>query len=334
MDLVASVVIPFIKSVIIVVGLLVGFAYTTWFERKVVARFTMRYGPNRAGPFGLLQPVADGIKAIFKEEIIPSKADKVLYFIAPGLSMATALLAFAVVPVGRPVHLFGREITLHLADVNVGVLYLMAVAGLASYGVILGGWSSNNKYSLMGALRTAAKMISYELPMGLALISILLMVGDLSLVKIVEYQSTLPLIVLQPVAFIIYLICSFAEAGRTPFDLPETENELVSGFATEYGGIKFPLFFMAEYIHMITASAIVTTLFLGGWQGPFAHLHPLIPLFWFFVKTVFMIFLFIWVRSSLPRVRYDKLMKFCWKFLAPLALINLAVTAVVVVLVT
>jgi len=164
------------------------------------------------------------------------------------------------------------------------------------------------------------------------LISVLLLVGDLSLVKIVEYQSPLPLIVLQPVAFIIYLICSFAEAGRTPFDLPETENELVSGYATEYGGIKFPLFFMAEYIHMITASAIVATLFLGGWQGPLAHLHPLIPPFWFFAKTVFMIFVFVWVRASLPRVRYDKLMKFCWKFLAPLALVNLAVTAVVVAL--
>jgi NADH-quinone oxidoreductase subunit H len=168
--------------------------------------------------------------------------------------------------------------------------------------------------------------------MGLALISILLMVGDLSLVRIVEYQGTLPLIVLQPVAFIIYLICSFAEASRSPFDLPETENELVAGFATEYGGIKFPLFFMAEYIHMITASAIVTTLFLGGWQGPFADLHPLIPPFWFFAKTVFMIFIFVWVRSSTPRVRYDKLMKFCWKFLAPLALVNLVATAIVVVL--
>jgi NADH-quinone oxidoreductase subunit H len=248
--------------------------------------------------------------------------------------MATALLAFAVVPVGRPIHVFGREISLYLADVNIGVLYLMATAGLATYGVVLGGWSSNNKYSLLGALRTAAQMISYELPMGLALISILLLVGDLSLVRIVEYQSPLPLIVLQPVAFIIYLICSFAEAGRTPFDLPETENELVAGFATEYGGIKFPLFFMAEYIHMITASAVIATLFLGGWQGPFADRHPLIPLFWFFAKTIFMIFLFIWVRSSLPRVRYDKLMKFCWKFLAPLALINLAVTAIAIALLT
>jgi len=332
MDLIASIVISFIKSIIIVLGLLVGFAYTTWFERKVCARFQIRYGPNRAGPFGLLQPVADAVKAIFKEEIIPAKADKVLYFIAPGLSMAAALLAFAVVPVGRPIHLFGRDIPLYLADVNIGVLYLMAVAGLATYGVVLGGWSSNNKYSLLGALRTAAQMISYELPMGLALLSILLLAGNLSLVRIVEYQGTLPLIVLQPVAFIIYLICSFAEAGRTPFDLPETENELVAGYATEYGGIKFPLFFMAEYIHTITASAVITTLFLGGWQGPFADLHPLIPPFWFFVKTVFMIFVFVWVRSSTPRVRYDQLMKFCWKFLAPLALINLAVTAIAVAL--
>jgi len=334
MDLIASIVISFIKSIIIVLGLLVGFAYTTWFERKVCARFQIRYGPNRAGPFGLLQPVADAVKAIFKEEIIPAKADKVLYFIAPGLSMAVALLAFAVVPVGRPIHLFGRDIPLYLADVNIGVLYLMAVAGLATYGVVLGGWSSNNKYSLLGALRTTAQMISYELPMGLALLSILLLAGNLSLVRIVEYQGTLPLIVLQPVAFIIYLICSFAEAGRTPFDLPETENELVAGYATEYGGIKFPLFFMAEYIHTITASAVITTLFLGGWQGPFADLHPLIPPFWFFAKTVFMIFVFVWVRSSLPRVRYDQLMKFCWKFLAPLALVNLAVTAAVVALLT
>jgi len=330
MDLIANIVIPLIKSVIIVVGLLIGFAYTTWFERKVCARFQIRYGPNRAGPFGLLQPMADAIKAIFKEEIIPAKADKVLYVIAPGLSMATALLAFAVVPVGRPIHLFGREIPLYIADVNIGVLYLLAVAGLATYGIVLGGWSSNNKYSLLGALRTAAQMISYELPMGLALISVLLLVGSLSLVRIVEYQCTLPLIVLQPVAFIIYLICSFAEAGRSPFDLPETENELVAGYATEYGGIKFPLFFMAEYIHMITASAVITTLFLGGWQGPFADLHPLVPPFWFFVKTIFMIFLFVWVRASLPRVRYDQLMKFCWKFLAPLALVNLTVTAIVV----
>ena len=332
MDLVENIIIPLIKSIIIVVGLLVVFAYTTWFERKLAARFTMRYGPNRAGPFGLLQPVADGIKAMFKEEIIPSGADKVLYFIAPGLSIATAILAFAVVPLGRPIHLLGREIPLHLADVNVGVLYLMAVAGLATYGVVLGGWSSNNKYSLMGALRTTAKMISYELPMGLSLISVLLLVGDLSLVRIVEYQRTLPLIVLQPVAFCIYLICSFAEAGRTPFDLPETENELVSGYATEYGGIKFPLFYMAEYIHMITASAVITTLFLGGWQGPFGDLHSLIPFLWFFVKSVFVLFVFVWVRASLPRVRYDKLMKFCWKFLAPLALVNLVVTAVVVAL--
>jgi NADH-quinone oxidoreductase subunit H len=332
MDLIASIVIPFIKSIIVVAGLLVGFAYTTWFERKVCARFQIRYGPNRVGPFGLLQPVADAVKAIFKEEIIPAKADKVLYLIAPGLSMATALLAFAVVPVGRAIRLFGHEIPLYLADVNIGVLYLIAVAGLATYGVILGGWSSNNKYSLLGALRTAAQMISYELPMGLALLSVLLLVGSLSLVRIVEYQRSLPLIVLQPVAFIIYLICSFAEAGRSPFDLPETENELVSGYATEYGGIKFPLFFMAEYIHMITASAVIATLFLGGWQGPLADLHPLIPMFWFFIKTVFMVFVFIWVRASLPRVRYDKLMKFCWKFLAPLALINLMVTAVAVAL--
>jgi len=293
-----------------------------------------RYGPNRVGPFGILQPLADGLKFILKEELVPQGANRLLFRLAPAISAMPAMLAVAVIPFGYTAVIAGREIPLSLADLDIGILYILALGGLAVYGVILGGWASNSKYSLLGALRASAQMISYELPMDLALIRVLLLVGDLSLVRIVEYQGTLPLILLQPVAFIIYLICSFAEAGRTPFDLPETENELVSGFATEYGGIKFAIFFMAEYINMIVVSAVTATLFLGGWQWPafLADLHPIIAVGLFFAKTVFVLFLFVWIRASLPRVRYDKLMQFCWKFLFPLALVNLAVTAVVVAL--
>jgi NADH-quinone oxidoreductase subunit H len=342
MDWIANLLIPLIKSVIVVIGLLVGFAYMTWAERKLCARFQLRYGPNRAGPFGLLQPVADAFKAIFKEELIFGQVhSKVIYVIAPGISLAAALLAFAVVPVGPTIHsfqMFGFQVPdLSLsvaADVNIGVLYLFAIAGLGTYGIVLGGWSSNNKYSLLGALRTTAQVISYELPMGLAIVSVLLLTESLSMVEIVEKQAILPFVVLQPVAALIYLICGLAETNRSPFDLPETENELVSGFATEYGGIKFAVFFMAEYINMIVVSAVTATLFLGGWQWPafLADLHPIIAVGLFFAKTAFVLFLFVWIRASLPRVRYDKLMKFCWKFLFPLALVNLAVTAVVVAL--
>ncbi len=333
MDWIQTVLIPLITSVVVVLGLLTAFAYMTLIERKLVGRFQIRYGPNRAGPFGLLQPIADAFKAIFKEEIIPSEVDKPVYLMAPALSMICALIAFAVVPVAYPFRLFGYEIRPFVADVNVGVLYLLAVAGIATYGIVLAGWSSNNKYSLLGALRTAAQMISYEVPMGLALVSLLLITGSLSLVHIVEYQSGARwLVFLQPVGFLIYFICGMAEVNRSPFDLPETENELVSGFATEYGGLKFAIFFMAEYINMITISAVSATLFLGGWQGPFATASPLIAFLWFALKTALMLFMFVWIRASLPRVRYDKMMRFCWKFLLPLSLLNLAVTAVVVVL--
>ncbi|MGQ9458067.1 MAG: NADH-quinone oxidoreductase subunit NuoH [Anaerolineae bacterium] len=333
MDWVDTLLIPAIQSLVVIVGLLLfGYAYMTWVERKVAGRFTLRYGPNRAGPFGLLQPIADAFKVIFKEEIIPSEVDKPIYIMAPGLAVFAALSAFAVVPLGTSFTLFGREIRLYIADVNVGLLYLIAVAIVGIYGIILGGWASNNNFSLLGALRTSAQVIAYEIPMGLALVSLVTITGSLSLVDIVEFQQRVPLIVLQPLGFLIYFICALAEANRSPFDLPETENELVSGYATEYGGIKFGLFFMAEYVNMVVISCIATALFLGGGQWPFAHPHPLVSLAVFVAKAAVLIFLFLWVRASLPRVRYDKFMKFNWTFLLPLALANLAVTAVGVVL--
>jgi NADH-quinone oxidoreductase subunit H len=319
----------------VVLALLVAGAYMTWGERKICARFQVRYGPNRAGPFGILQPLADAVKAIFKEEIVPNHVDRVIYVLGPGISFAAVLVTFAVIPFGPEVSLFGRRVGLWIGDVNVGLLYLLAIAGLGSYGVVLGGWSSNNKYSLLGALRAAAQMISYELPMGLALLAVVLITGSLNVRQIVEVQGNWPFIALQPIGFLLFLIAILAESNRSPFDLPETENELVSGFMTEYGGIKFALYFIAEYTAMVVNAAIVATLFLGGWKWPaiVSDLHPLAGVGLFLIKVLFGLFLFVWIRASVPRVRYDKFMRFCWKFMVPLALVNLAVTAVVVALV-
>ncbi len=338
MDWLETLGIPLIKSLVLIVALLTAFAYMTYYERKVLARFQVRYGPNRAGPFGLLQPIADAVKAIFKEEIIPSRADKWIYLAAPILALIPALIAFAVIPIGPDLQLFGREISLYIADVNIGFLYILAVASIGTYGVILAGWSSNNNYSILGALRTAAQMVSYELPMGIILVSIVLTtslasgVGSLSLVELVESPRPIWLWIWLWIAFPIFFICMLAETNRSPFDLPETENELVAGFQTEYGGIKFALFFMAEYIHMITASAIMATVFFGGWQGPFVDQIPLLGIGYFVLKIILILFLFLWVRASVPRVRYDQLMSFCWKFLLPLSLLYLVITAVVVAL--
>jgi len=334
MDWVADFWIPVIKAVVVVVALLLGGAYMTWGERKVCARFQVRYGPNRAGPFGILQPLADAVKAIFKEEIIPSQVDKVIYVMGPGISFAAVLITFAVIPFGPEVSLFGQRVGLWIGDVSVGLLFLLAIAGLGSYGIVLGGWSSNNKYSLLGALRAAAQMISYELPLGIALLSVVLIVGSLNLNRIVEFQGGWPLVALQPLGFLLFFIAILAESNRSPFDLPETENELVSGFMTEYGGIKFALYFIAEYTAMVVNSAIVATIFLGGWKWPalLSDLHPLVGVGLFLAKVLFVLFLFVWIRASVPRVRYDKFMRFCWKFMVPLAFANLAVTAVVVAL--
>ena len=332
MDWVAVLWIPLIKAIVVVLVLLICGAYMTVGERKICARFHGRYGPNRAGPFGIFQPLADAVKAIFKEEIIPGHVDKVIYLMGPGISFAAVLITFAVIPFGPEVDLFGQQVGLWIGDVNVGLLFLLAIAGLGSYGVVLGGWSSNNKYSLLGALRAAAQMISYELPMGLALLSVVLIVGSLSLNKIIEFQAGWPMIVLQPIGFLLFLIAILAEGNRSPFDLPETENELVSGFMTEYGGIKFALYFIAEYTAMVVNSAIVATIFLGGWKWPMflSDLHPLVGVGLFAGKVLFVLFLMVWIRASVPRVRYDKFMRFCWKFMVPLALVNLAVTATVV----
>lgn len=330
MDWMINLVIPLVKSLILIVALLTGFAYLTYYERKLVARFQVRYGPNRAGPLGLLQPVADAVKAIFKEEIIPHHVDKVVYVLAPALSLIPALIAFAVVPVGPSVRLFGREITLQIADVNVGLLYILAVAGMGTYGIVLAGWSSNNKYSMLGALRTSAQMVSYELPMGTILASIVLLAGSLSLTEIVNAARPWYLWLWVWLAFPLFFICALAETNRSPFDLPETENELVAGYQTEYGGIKFALFYMAEYLNMITSSAVMATLFFGGWRGPFVDQFPLLGVVYLTVKVILILFLFIWVRASIPRVRYDQLMSLCWKYLFEIALAYMAVTAIIV----
>jgi NADH-quinone oxidoreductase subunit H len=336
-----TIIVEIIKIFIIAVVLMLGFAAMSLVERKVLARFTLRYGPNRAGKFGLLQPVADMFKMFFKEEVIPGQVDRLVYLIAPGLSLVPVLIGFAVVPLASQPFIvpfskqllgFSLEITPWVADVNVGLLYILAVGSLGTYGVILGGWSSNNKYSLLGGLRTGAQMLSYELPMGVALLSVILVAGTLQVNEIVKFQGWWSgfgwFILIQPLAFLIFFISVLAEAGRSPFDLPETENELIGGFVTEYGGMKFALFFGAEYVHVIVLSFITSTIFLGGWQGPWVSQVPLLGVIYLLVKVVFMIFLVLWIRASIPRVRFDKMMKFCWKFLLPLGLVNLVITAV------
>jgi len=334
MDWINLILIPAIKSVVLVVVLLTGFAYLTWFERKLIGRFQQRIGPNRAWKFGLGHPIADALKMIFKEEIVPSYTDKVLFVLSPALAIAPALLIFAVVPVGPTLNLFGKEIPLVVADVNIGILWVLAVAGLGTYGIVLGGWASNNKYSLLGALRTSSQMLSYELPMGILLIVILLIYGTLNLNQIVTSPTPIPwyLRLWLLAAFPLYFIVMLAETNRKPFDFPETENELVAGFQTEYGSIKFALFYMTEYLHILGASGVAVTLFFGGWRGPFVEQFPILGLFYFAAKVLAMVFLFIWASASVPRPRYDQLLRFCWTFLFPVALLYMAATAVLVVL--
>ncbi len=335
MDWINLILIPAIKSVVLVVVLLTGFAYLTWFERKLIGRFQQRIGPNRAWKFGLGHPIADALKMIFKEEIVPSYSDKVLFVLGPALAIAPALLIFAVVPVGPTIYLFGKEIPLVVADVNIGILWVLAVAGLGTYGIVLGGWASNNKYSLLGALRTSSQMLSYELPMGILLIAILLIYGTLNLNQIVTPSTPIPwyLRLWLLAAFPLYFIVMLAETNRKPFDFPETENELVAGFQTEYGSIKFALFYMTEYLHILGASGVAVTLFFGGWRGPFVDQFPILGLFYFAAKVLAMVFLFIWASASVPRPRYDQLLRFCWTFLFPVSLVYMAVTAVLVVMV-
>jgi len=312
-----------VAKIVVVFGLmLLSVAYLTWLERKVIGDIQVRLGPMRVGPHGLLQPIADAIKLMFKEDIVPQAADRWIYLLAPTLALTPAFISFAVIPFGDRIRLFGRTIDLVITDVNIGLLYVFAVASLGIYGIVLGGWASNNKYALLGGLRSAAQMISYELSLGLSVVGVVMLSQSLSLVQIVNAQSTAWFIVLQPIGFLIFLICAIAEINRAPFDLPEAETELVAGFHVEYSSMKFAMYFMAEYANMITVAAMATTLFLGGWRGPF-----LPPVVWFLVKLFLLIFLFIWIRATLPRFRYDQLMRFGWKVLLPVALANIMITA-------
>ncbi len=327
-----------IKSGIILIGMTAGFAYVTYYERKALARIQSRIGPNRAGPWGILQPIADAVKLIFKEEFVPAKSDKLLFLLAPVVTVIPALIITAVVPWGRVINLFGRQINLYLADVNVAILYLGAVASISVYGIVLAGWSSNNKYAMMGGLRSTAQMISYELALGLSFVSVTLLAGSMSLVDIVEAQGAHGFLgwivwnLSMPLGFIIFLIAGMAETNRSPFDMPEAEQELTAGYHTEYSGMKFALFFMAEYIKIIAVSMIASTLFLGGYLGPFLNQLPWLGPIYLFIKTVIMIFVFIWVRATFPRFRYDRLMAFGWKVLLPLGFLNMFIAAIITVL--
>jgi len=321
-----------IKAVLVFAVLMSMVPLLIWLERKVVAWMQQRIGPNRCGPFGLLQPMADAVKLIIKENIIPAGVDRVTYFLAPVLSIVPALAAFAVVPFGEPVSIFGRTVELQVANVNIGILYILALSSLAVYGVTLAGWSSNNKYSLLGALRSSAQMISYEIPIGLAVVTVVLMAGSLNLKDIVDAQreSGFWFVFPQLISFLIFLIASNAELNRPPFDMAEAESELVAGFHTEYSGFRFAMFFMGEYVNLVTVSALASVMFLGGWHAPFGL--PEIPLFWFLVKIFAFIIFYMWIRATLPRIRYDLLMAFGWKVLIPVGFLNLAVTAVVLTL--
>ena len=323
-----------IKSLVLIVTLLTGFAYLTYYERKSLARLQSRYGPNRAGPFGLLQPVADGIKLIFKEELIPAKADKLIFIVAPIITVIPALIILAVVPVGGTINIFGRDISLSIASsINVGILYITAVTSISVYGIVLAGWSSNNKYANMGGIRAAAQMVSYELALGLAFIGPIMLAGSMSIDEIVNAQGRVGwFIIYQPLGIIIFWLATLAEVNRHPFDMPEAEQELIAGYHTEYSGMKFALFFMAEYIKMIAVSVILATLFLGGYRGPFVDQVPLLGPLYLFIKVFILLFIMIWVRATFPRLRYDKLMGFGWKILLPVALLNVFITAVLIIL--
>lgn len=317
-----------IKAAVVVFVLLTAFAYTLLWERKLLGRFQARYGPNRAGPVGYLQPLADVVKLIFKEDFVPQGANRLLFQIAPMISVFAAVAAVAVIPFGDPIEIFGQNVELVGADLNIGVLFLFALSGLGFYGLILGGWASGNKYSLLGAARTAAQLVSYEVAMGLSVIGVVMMAQSLSLVDIVNAQrDTLWYVLVQPLGFAIFLVAAVAETNRAPFDMPEAESELVAGYHTEYGGLKFAMFFLAEYVNMIIISALGATLFLGGFAGPW-----LPGIVWLAIKVAVLLFLFIWLRATLPRLRYDRLMKLGWKVLLPLATLNLVITAIVVAL--
>jgi NADH-quinone oxidoreductase subunit H len=320
-----------IAMTLLLVVVLTATAYTVWFERVALGRIQRRPGPNRVGPFGLMQLAADGIKLAFKESFVPAKTDKIIYVIAPAIGVAAAFLAWSVIPIG-----LWYNVQYWIADVNVGILVIFAVSSLNVYAIVLGGYASNNKYSLLGGLRSAAQLISYEMALGLALVPTFMIAGSLRLRDIVEYTvhwgpytGPIPLIILTPIGFLIYVISATAETNRTPFDLPEAEQELIGGFLTEYSGLKFTMYYLAEYLNVITVAALATLLFFGGW-----YLWVVPPVFAFFIKVVLVVFLYIWLRGTFPRLRYDTLMRLGWKVLLPLALANVVVTAIVLVAVS
>ncbi len=335
-----------LKVAVVLVITLMGVAYTVLLERKVIGFMQNRWGPSRVGPFGLLQPLVDGAKLFMKEDLMPLAVERPLYILAPVIALGCALISIAVVPFGAETVVKGVDV-FEIANVNIGLLVILGITSIGVYGIALSGWSSNNKYSLLGSLRSTSQVISYELALGLSLVGVVLRAGSLNLRTIVDVQSTHGLLSwnffggFQFVAFFIYLMAAYAETNRSPFDLPEAETELVAGYHTEYSSMKFAMFFMAEYANMITVSCVATLLFFGGASSPFGHLFPaiggpvvqaILSVFWFVVKVFGFLFLYIWVRSTLPRFRYDQLMSFGWKFLLPLAVANIIVTSLVLAL--
>ncbi len=333
---IATIIEKLVLIAIVVMGSLVVAMYTTFAERKVAGLLQDRPGPNRAGPFGLFQPLADGLKLFFKEEIIPNFSSKLLFIMGPALAMTTAIMTSAVIPWGDKVHFFGRDISLQIADINIGILYVFGVVSLGVYGIMIGSWASNNKFALMGGLRAASQIISYELAMGLSLIALLFCTGTLSFKDMVlQQQAGYWNIVYQPLGFLIFIICAFAECNRTPFDLAEAESELIGGYHTEYSSMKLGFYLFAEYVNMFISSAVMATLFFGGYDVPFfneaTHAHwgnwlALIGIAAFMTKIIIFIFIFMWVRWTIPRFRYDQLMHLGWRILIPLAIFNMLAT--------
>jgi NADH-quinone oxidoreductase subunit H len=337
------IVLPLIKIVFVLTGVLVTVMYLVLLERKVQAWVQVRLGPMRVGYHGVLQPIADVVKLFVKEDITPVRADKWIYTLAPIIVLVPAFIAFAVIPFGDTVHIFGKPVPLYLsADLNIGLLYIVAVASIGVYGIILGGWSSNSKYPLLGSLRSSAQLISYELAVTMTFVAVILASGSLSMLQIVKAQEAngVWFAFVQPISLFIYFVGGLAETNRAPFDLPEAESELVAGFHTEYSGMRFALFFLAEYANMIVVSAIATTLFFGGWLRPFPNVQALAFLgwvpgwMWFLLKTFVLLYLFLWIRATLPRYRYDQLMRLGWKILIPLAIANIIIVAAVKVALT
>jgi NADH-quinone oxidoreductase subunit H len=314
-----------VKLSIVLIILLIVAAYLVWVERKLLGRMQARYGPNRAGKFGLFQPLADLVKLVTKEDTVPEGANKGIFLLAPGVVGLMALLIFGVVPFGRGLTLWGRPIPLVITDLNIGLLFILALSSISVYGIALGGWASDSKYSLLGGIRGAAQMISYEVPLGLSLVPVVMLARSFSLVEITNAQSGYPFILVQPVSFILFFIAALAEIKRIPFDLPEAENELGAGYHTEYSGMRFGLFFLGEYIMMIILGSLVAIFFLGGWHGPF-----LPPILWFLVKVGVVVFALIWFRATFPRIIYDQLMNTGWKVLIPAALLNIIATGALI----